>query len=90
MTTKLIKLVKQLYCKDLALMYLLFFISVPFSFCGYWFISLIRFIVGRVSFIKNGVEMKGNTADSCLLIFDTKVRLPKIEYIERDVFREAQ
>ena len=49
-----------------------------------WLPSEIRFIVGRVSFLKNGLEMKGNTADSCLLIYDTKVRQPNIKYISRD------
>lgn len=31
--------------------------------------------------------MKGNTNDSCLLIYDQKVRQPKITYIERDFYR---
>lgn len=46
--------------------------------------SEIRFIVGRVPFLLNGIEMKSNTNDSCLLIYDTKVRQPKITYIERN------
>jgi len=49
--------------------------------------SEIRFIVGRVPFLLNGVEMKSNTNDSCLLIYDTKVRQPKITYIEREFYR---
>ena len=50
--------------------------------------SEIRFIVGRVPFILNGVEMKSNTNDSCLLIYDTKIRQPKIQYVERDSYRD--
>lgn len=50
--------------------------------------SEIRFIVGRVPFILNGKEMKANTSDSCLLIYDTKVRQPKIEYVERDFYKD--
>jgi phage N-6-adenine-methyltransferase len=46
--------------------------------------SEIRFIVGRVNFFRGGEEIKGNTRDSCLLIFDTKIRQPKIVYIKRD------
>jgi len=46
--------------------------------------SEIRFIIGRVPFIKDGVEMKQNTNDSCLLIYDTKIRQPRITYINRD------
>lgn len=49
--------------------------------------SEIRFIVGRVPFILNGKEMKSNTNDSCLLIYDDKVRQPKITYVERDFYR---
>ena len=49
--------------------------------------SEIRFIVGRVPFLLNGVEMKSNTNDSCLLIYDTKVRQPKITYAEREFYR---
>lgn len=45
--------------------------------------SEIRFIVGRVPFLLDGIEMKGNTSDSCLLIYDQKIRQPKITYIER-------
>lgn len=48
--------------------------------------SEIRFIVGRVPFILDGVEMKSNTHDSCLLIYDTKIRQPKITYVERASF----
>jgi hypothetical protein len=40
--------------------------------------------VGRVPFIKNNVEMKSNTNDSVLLIFDNKIRQPKIKYVKRD------
>lgn len=50
--------------------------------------SEIRFIVGRVPFILNGVEMKSNTNDSCLLIYDTKIRQPKISYVERDSYKD--
>ena len=46
--------------------------------------SEIRFIVGRVPFLLNGVEMKSNTNDSCLLIYDDKVRQPRITYVERN------
>ena len=46
--------------------------------------SEIRFIVGRVPFYLNGKLMKSNTSDSCLLIYDQKVRQPKISYVERD------
>jgi len=49
--------------------------------------SEIRFIVGRVPFLLNGAEMKANTNDSCLLIYDTKVRQPRVTYIERDSFK---
>lgn len=52
--------------------------------------SEIRFIVGRVPFILNGKEMKSNTNDSMLLIYDTQVRQPKITYIERDVFKSKE
>lgn len=47
--------------------------------------SEIRFILGRVPYILDGVEMKANTHDSCLLIYDTKIRQPKITYIDRDI-----
>lgn len=50
--------------------------------------SEIRFIVGRVPFILDEVEMKSNTNDSCLLIYDTKVRQPLIRYIERDQIKQ--
>lgn len=50
--------------------------------------SEIRFIVGRVPFLLNGVEMKSNTNDSCLLIFDTKVRQPLITYVDRNSYKE--
>ena len=46
--------------------------------------SEIRFILGRVPFILNGKEMRSNTHDSSLLIYDTKVRQPKITYIKRE------
>ena len=49
--------------------------------------SEIRFLVGRIPFIKNGKEMKSNTNDSCLLIYDNKVRQPKITYVERDTLK---
>ena len=49
--------------------------------------SEIRFIVGRVPFLLNGVEMKSNTNDSCLLIYDTKIRQPRITYVDRDSFK---
>jgi site-specific DNA-methyltransferase (adenine-specific) len=49
--------------------------------------SEIRFIVGRVPFIKDGVEMKSNTNDSCLLIYDTQVRQPRITYVDREEMR---
>lgn len=49
--------------------------------------SEIRFIVGRVPFLIDGIEMKSNTNDSCLLIYDQKVRQPKITYIDRDKFK---
>ena len=51
--------------------------------------SEIRFIVGRVPFLLAGKEMKSNTNDSCLLIFDNKVRQPKITYIERNVIKDG-
>ncbi len=50
--------------------------------------SEIRFICGRNPFLLDGVEMKSNTNDSCLLIYDTKVRQPKIQYIERQALKE--
>lgn len=51
--------------------------------------SQIRFIVGRVPFWKDGVLMKGNTSDSCLLIYgEAETPKPpiktKIVYVERD------
>jgi phage N-6-adenine-methyltransferase len=49
--------------------------------------SEIRFIVGRIPFALNGVEMKSNTNDSCLLIYDRKVRQPKITYVDRESLR---
>ena len=49
-----------------------------------WLPSEIRFIVGRVPFVKNGIEMKSNTNDSCLLVFDNKIRQPNIVYVKRD------
>lgn len=49
-----------------------------------WLPSEIRFIIGRVPFLMNGIEMKSNTNDSCLLIFDNKIRQPNIIYIQRD------
>lgn len=49
--------------------------------------SEIKFIVGRLPFILNGKEMKGNTNDSMLLIYDTKIRQPKITYVERESLR---
>jgi site-specific DNA-methyltransferase (adenine-specific) len=55
-----------------------------------WLPSEIRFIVGRIPFIKDGAEMKSNTNDSCLLIYDTKVRQPKITYVERDKFKKDE
>ena len=52
-----------------------------------WLPSEIRFIVGRVPFLKDGVEMKSNTNDSCLLIYDSAIRQPKITYVKRDDYR---
>ena len=52
-----------------------------------WLPSEIRFIVGRVPFLLNDVEMKANTNDSCLLIYEQKIRQPKITYIRRDELR---
>lgn len=49
--------------------------------------SEIRFIVGRVPFLLDDKEIKANTNDSCLLIYDQKVRQPKITYVERDSLR---
>jgi site-specific DNA-methyltransferase (adenine-specific) len=49
--------------------------------------SEIRFILGRVPFLLDGKEMKSNTNDSCLLIYDTQVRQPLITYVERDQYR---
>lgn len=46
--------------------------------------SEIRFICGRVPFLLNKVEMRSNTSDSCLLIYDDKVRQPLINYVKRD------
>lgn len=43
----------------------------------------IRFILGRISFVRDGKEMPGNSADSCLLIYGPPVK-PDIVYIERD------
>jgi phage N-6-adenine-methyltransferase len=34
-----------------------------------WVPSEIRFLLGRVPFLKDGVPMKSNTKDSCLLVF---------------------
>ena len=50
--------------------------------------SEIRFILGRVPFFLNGIEMKSNTTDSCLLIYDNAVRQPLIKYVERDSYRQ--
>ena len=52
-----------------------------------WLPSEIRFIIGRLPFIKDGVEMKSSTHDSCLLIFDNKIRQPNIVYIKRNDMR---
>jgi phage N-6-adenine-methyltransferase len=52
--------------------------------------SEIRFIVGRVPFLLNGVEMKSNTSDSCLLIYDNKIRQPKITYVERNTLSKIK
>lgn len=52
--------------------------------------SEIRFITGRIPFLLDGVEMKSNTNDSCLLIYDTKVRQPRIGYVERDLLRKPK
>lgn len=52
-----------------------------------WLPSEIRFIVGRVPFVKDGVEMKSNTNDSCLLVFDDKIRQPNVVYVKRDDMR---
>lgn len=49
-----------------------------------WLPSEIRFIVGRLPFIKDGIEMKSNTNDSCLLIYDVNVRQPNVVYVNRD------
>lgn len=54
-----------------------------------WLPSEIRFIVGRVPFIKDGIEMKFNTNDSCLLIYDEKIRQPNIIYVKRDDLRNV-
>lgn len=54
-----------------------------------WLPSEIRFILGRVPFIFNGKEVKSNTHDSCLLIYDTKIRQSKISYVERDEIRAS-
>ena len=54
-----------------------------------WLPSEIRLIVGRVSFAKDGVEMKSNTGDSCLLVFDTKIRQPNIVYVKRDEIKKS-
>ena len=52
-----------------------------------WLPSEIRFIVGRVPFLKDGIEMRSNTNDSCLLIYDTAVRQPKVTYVDRESLR---
>ncbi len=46
----------------------------------------IRFILGRVPFVLNGEEQKGNTSDSCLLIYGPPVK-PDIIYVERESLR---
>ena len=52
-----------------------------------WLPTEIRFILGRVPFLLDGVPMKSNTSDSCLLIYDTpKVRKPlRIKYPDADL-----
>ena len=52
-----------------------------------WLPSELRFIVGRIPFLKDGIEMKSNTNDSCLLIYDNRVRQPNIVYCKRDEMR---
>ena len=37
----------------------------------------------------DGVEMKSNTGDSCLLVFDTKIRQPNIVYVKRDEIKKS-
>lgn len=54
-----------------------------------WLPSEIRFIVGRVPFLLDGKELKSNTNDSCLLIYDSKVRQPLITYVDRDHCRKG-
>jgi hypothetical protein len=46
----------------------------------------IRFIVGRVPFVRDGVEMPGNTKDNCLVIYGPPMRTDVV-YIERDAMR---
>ncbi len=46
--------------------------------------SEIRMIKGRIAFVYEGRPIKGNTHDSSLLIYDTKVRQPLMTYVERD------
>jgi phage N-6-adenine-methyltransferase len=45
--------------------------------------SQVRLIVGRIGFVKNGKEMKGNMADSCLVIYGPPVRTDFV-WLERD------
>lgn len=49
--------------------------------------SEIRFIVGRIPFLLDKKEMKSNIHDSCLLIYDTTVRQPLINYIDCTNYR---
>jgi DNA (cytosine-5)-methyltransferase 1 len=47
----------------------------------------IRFILGRVPFYKDGVEMRGNTSDSVILVYGGPPAISKISYVERDSLR---
>lgn len=48
--------------------------------------SEIRFIRGRIPFEKDGVAMKSNTQDSCLVIYGPPA-ISKISYVDREDFK---
>ena len=45
----------------------------------------IRLMLGRVSFLKDGVEMKGNTTDSCIVVYGPPVKADVV-YVTRDEY----
>lgn len=47
----------------------------------------IRFIVGRINFENNGIEVRGNMFDSCLLIYDGTESETSVKWITRDSLR---